>query len=162
MMQTVFFAKVPFVSVPVEVIKEIVKTLKLNEGSIVYDLGCGNARVLSIAQKIHPKAHFVGVELIWWAYMLAKLRIWKNRQNKNIKILCKNFFQVNVSNATHVFLYLYPEAMDKLLPKLEKELKKGTRVVSATFKFSQKQYTEKIDLHRDQNQLARTLYVYEF
>jgi hypothetical protein len=52
--------------------------------------------------------------------------------------------------------------MDDLLPKFDRELKPGTRLVSASFKFTQKQPIAEFDLARGTYKLAQTLYVYEF
>ena len=52
--------------------------------------------------------------------------------------------------------------MDSLLPKFEKELKPGTKVISCDFKFSKKEPTKVIHLKANKSALNRTLYVYDF
>ena len=52
--------------------------------------------------------------------------------------------------------------MDDLLPKLDRELRSGTRLVSVTFKFTTKQPIAEYDLNRSKYKLARKIYVYEF
>ena len=203
--QTILYVKVPFVPVPKEVLPNILKALELKDGSVMYDLGCGDARVLveaagvsaigsiqtvPTAQEAQPshkatagEANFVGIERVWLPLVLAKLRVWRNKKrlqaegliepegsseperperSRRIKIYNQDFFETDLSNATHVFLYLSSKIMDELLPKLERELKPGTRVVSVSFKFSNKAPKEIINLNRNDNQLARELYVYEF
>lgn len=157
-------AKVPFVSIPHGVLKDIEEALALKEGSIIYDLGCGDARVLFYLAKNNPKLKYIGIENSPFPFVIAKvLSIWNKKINNiNVEIIKKDFFDVNLSNATHVFTYLYPNIMDDLLPKFDKELKTGARVVSASFHFTIKREISLIDLKRGKYQLAKLLYVYEF
>ena len=53
-----------------------------------------------------------------------------NRLLDKVRIIRKNFYEVDISQASVVFVYLVPKALDRLLPKFKKELKKGTRIVS--------------------------------
>ena len=82
--------------------------------------------------------------------------------NIDVKILKKDFFDVDLGDATHIFTYLFPSVMDDLIPKLDSELKNGTRLVSASFHFTSKREIKEIDLKRKKYQLAGKIYVYEF
>ena len=157
-------AKVPFVGVPSKVLKDIEKALNINDDSVVYDLGCGDGKVLFYLYKNHSKAKYIGIENNLFPTILAKTRNWFHfRKNKsNIKIIKKDFFEVDLSNATHIFTYLYPNLMDDLLPKLDKDLRKGTRLISASFHFTSKRELSEINLKRGKYQLAKKIYVYEF
>jgi len=157
-------AKVPFVGIPLSILKDIEKELELKEGSTVYDLGCGDGRVLFYLAKNHPSSKYVGFENSPFPYLLAKSKsLWNKKVNKiDVEILRKDFFESSLSDATHIFTYLYPNIMDDLLPKLEGEVKRGTRLVSISFHFTVKREIKEIDLHRGKYQLAKKLYVYEF
>lgn len=159
---TLVQVKVPFVPVPKAALKEIIVALDLKEGSVLYDLGCGDGRVLFAAYRADPNVSCVGIEKSWLPLFLARLKLFLMGKNRNITVLNKNFFQHDVSSATHVFVYLYSRVMDDLLLKLQKELKPGTRVVSCSFPFSDKKPLVVVDLNRRPNQLAQQLYVYEF
>ena len=163
-MWSVAKAKVPFVSVPLSTLKDIEKALDLKEGSIVYDLGCGDGRVLFYLYKNNPKLKYIGIENSFFPYMLASFRNWfhKKINKSDITIIKKDFFDVDLSNATHIFTYLYPNVMDDLVPKLDKELLSGTRLVSASFHFTSKREIREIDLKRGKYQLAKKIYIYEF
>lgn len=157
-------AQVPFVPVPSATLSEIEKALDIKEGSVVYDLGCGDGRVLFALAKHHKDAYFIGIENGALPVLLAKVRVWM-RGNKNkakVEILDKDFFTQDLSKATHIFTYLYPQVMDNLLTKLENEVKSGTRLVSATFFFTLKKPIAEINLKRGKYQLVHKLYVYEF
>lgn len=163
-MITGYRAKVPFVPVPDSILKQIYNALEVKERSVVYDLGCGDGRVLFYISKRMPNATYIGIENVTFPLILAHIRAWWHRKftSTEIEILNQDFFTRDLSDATHIFTYLYPNVMDDLLPKLDRELKKGTRLVSATFKFTTKQPIAQIDLGRSKRKLARTLYVYEF
>lgn len=156
---------VPFVSVPQKILPKTEEVFGINNSSIVYDLGCGDARVLLYLAKKNSKAKYIGIENNQLAVILAKIGAWFYRRKNHcqIVILNQNFFKKDLSLATHIFLYLYPEIMDKLLPKLEKELKPGAIVVSATFKFTNKRYEKKVILEeKEKNNLVKKIYVYKF
>jgi SAM-dependent methyltransferase len=159
-----FKAKVPFVTVPSGVLKDIEKALNINESSVVYDLGCGDGKVLFYLYKNNPKAKYIGIENSHFPYLIANFRCWLHKKiyKSDITITKNDFFKEDISNATHIFTYLYPNVMDDLISKLDKELKRGTRLVSASFHFTSKREIEEIDLKRGKYQLAKKIYVYEF
>ncbi|MES2930523.1 MAG: methyltransferase domain-containing protein [Patescibacteria group bacterium] len=163
-MITSFRAKVPFVPVPTSILPAIEEALGVKEGSVLYDLGCGDGRILFFIALSAPNARYVGIENSPFPLILARVRAWWHRKfhTGDIAILNQDFFTRDLSDATHIFTYLYPNVMDDLLPKLDRELKPGTRLVSATFAFTQKRPSREIDLHRSKYKLARKLYVYEF
>lgn len=125
---------VPFVNSKKKVINSLMSEIKIESGKNFYDLGCGDGRVIFSLAKENPQVNFIGYErnpsLVWIAKIFRKL---PNVQYKN-----KNFFKIDLSNADYIFTFLFPELMDELLPKLEKELKLGTIVISNSFKFSKK------------------------
>lgn len=153
--------RAPFVPIPSDVLKEINQALELRPNSVLFDLGCGDARVLISAQKIQPRAKFVGIDISWLPLFLAKWRIRLN-QVDNIKLIHDSFFKQELSSATHVFTYLFPEIMDQLLPKLRQELRPSTRLVSCDFKFSALAPQKIINLNRPHKALGQRLFVYEF
>ena len=159
-----FKNKVPFVTTSNAVLKDIEKALEIKDNSIVYDLGCGDGRVLSYLTRSNPKAKYIGIENNTFAIILAKIGSFFNNKKRgtNITIIDNDFFKQDFRNATHIFTYLYPNIMDELLPKFEKELKPGTRLVSLSFKFTGKNLTNEIDLKRSKYKLGRKLYVYQF
>lgn len=100
--------------------------LKKNE--IVFELGSGEATALITAVEKFG-ARGVGIEIEPMRFLLSKFTIKRRSLNKNIKLIRGNFFDVNLKDADVLYLYLVPKTLDKLIPKIKKELKKGTRVV---------------------------------
>ncbi|MBI2121261.1 MAG: hypothetical protein HYU05_01020, partial [Candidatus Wildermuthbacteria bacterium] len=157
-----FFTKVPFVPTPEVVVKDAVRLLKLDEQSKLYDMGCGDARVLIACWREEPRARYVGIEKDWIPWILANLRVSRLKKAHDIKILKKDFFTQDISDATHIFLYLSREILDLLLPRMKEQVNPGTRVVSCDYYFTNKEPAETIILDRSAGSLGRTLFVYEF
>jgi len=126
-----------FIPLPRSTIKKILRLAKVGRKDVVYDLGCGDGRVLIEAAKMGARA--VGVEnnpLLCW---LSKLNVEKNNLGNKIKIICGNFFRQNLRGATVVVVYLSQKLNDRLQAKLERELCASTRVVSADHTFKWKE-----------------------
>jgi len=101
----------------------------LKPGEIFYDLGAGDGRtVIMAAQEFGARA--VGVELREDLAKKALSTIHELGIQDRVTIVQEDIFRVNIAPANVVFLYLTTSANDKIKPKLEKELKKGARVVS--------------------------------
>lgn len=159
-----FKNRVPFVTSSNAVLKDIAKALEVKDDSVVYDLGCGDGRVLLYLTRSNPKARYIGIENNIFPLLLARFESFLNKKKggAKVEIINNNFFKQDLSNATHIFTYLYPNIMDELLPKFEKEFKPGTRLVSLSFKFASKNPVSEIDLKRSKYKLGRKLYVYQF
>ena len=159
-----FRSKVPLISIPYKVLEDIEKALELKDGSVFYDLGCGNGRILFYLAHKYPNVKFIGIENAKFPILIANIISWLNKKINNIdvKIIKRSFFDVDLSRATHIFTYLYPDIMNDLLPKLKKELKPKTRLVSVSFYFKDKKEIKEINLKRNKYQLAQKIYIYEF
>ncbi|MEI6660436.1 MAG: class I SAM-dependent methyltransferase [bacterium] len=157
-------ARVPYVPLPSRALESVRGALCVGESSVVYDIGCGDGKVLFYLAHHAPTAHYIGVENSPLPVLLARIRaLWHRlRYGTRVDIVNGDFFKHDFSRATHIFIYLFPSVMDELLPILERSLTPGTRLVSATFKFKNKKYKEEVNLAGSKYKLARTLYIYEF
>ena len=156
--------KVPFVTCPKKILKNIESELNVKDGDVVYDLGSGDGRILFYLAERNPRAQYVGVDNGLLPVILSKIENFfrKKKNNGAVKIINENFFKTDLSKATHVFTYLYPNIMDDLLVKFDKELRPGTKLVSLSFKFTAKKPLKEIDLGRSKYKLGRKIYVYQF
>jgi len=125
------FFKVPYVPSKNHVTKYILEKAKLKPGEKIYDLGCGDARVLIMAEKEY-KAIGIGFEIAPLIFILGFLR--KIISASKFKIYLKNFHKTSLKDADVIFCYLTPTALKNLVPKIKKECQKGTRIYSNTFR----------------------------
>jgi cyclopropane fatty-acyl-phospholipid synthase-like methyltransferase len=123
----------PFVQTPLEVAKKMLDLSQLRPEERLYDLGCGDGRLVILAAK-EVGAKATGIELREDLIERAKTEIKRLNLENRVKIIQANFFDVNISDADVVTLYLTSSANERLRPKLEAELKQGARVVSHDFK----------------------------
>lgn len=106
---------------------------KVNDKDVVYDLGCGDGAALEVAAEEFG-ARGVGIEIDPLRYLFSKIRFKQNGFDRKVKIVKKNFHDVDISEASVIFVYLVPRALERLKPKFLKELKKGTLIVSYKYK----------------------------
>jgi len=101
-------------------------------GELVYDLGAGDGRILSLAVRCFG-ATAIGVELDKSRCRIIAERISTEKLGESASVIHGDFFDVDLSNADVVTLYLLTSANSLIRPKLERELKHGARVVSHEF-----------------------------
>lgn len=102
---------------------------KVTNKDIVYDLGSGDGTSLIVAAREFGTTG-VGIEIDPLRSLISKILVRLNGVSKKIKIKRKNFFDENLSSASVIFVYLVPKTLNRLKPKLLKELKPGTRLIS--------------------------------
>lgn len=148
----------PYVTSPISVVDKMLEAAGLRSGDTLYDLGCGDGRiVLAAAKGFGAKA--VGVEISDALAKRARQQAESLGLQDQVRIVTGDMMTVDVSPASVVSLYLMTEANETLRPKLERELKAGARVVSLEFKVRgwKPSKVEKVELHNH----PYTIYVYE-
>ncbi|MEM0443918.1 MAG: class I SAM-dependent methyltransferase [Candidatus Caldarchaeum sp.] len=119
---------VPFVPSPLDVVERMLSLAGLDEGETVYDLGCGDGRVLTTAARKF-RASAVGCELRPTLVNHVRNRVRALRLDDRITVVRKDMFSMPLHDADVVSLYLTKDLLGKLRPKLEQELKPTARVV---------------------------------
>jgi uncharacterized protein (TIGR03000 family) len=128
---------VVYVPTPEPVVEAMLKLAEVTEKDVVYDLGCGDGRIVITAVKKFKAKKGLGVELAPERVKLSKENAVKEGVDKQVEIREGSVFDLkDVSEASVVTLYLLPELNDKLMPLLTKTLKPGSRVVSHDFPMS--------------------------
>jgi hypothetical protein len=156
--------KVPdieYVPTPPNVVDKMLQVAKLSKDDVLYDLGCGDARiVIAAATKFGLKAKGFDIDPVRVEESRANVR--KAKVEHLVTIEQKDIFEVDLSPATVVSLYLLPELNVRLVPQLEK-LKPSSRVVSHDFDMAgvepEKWWTVMAPDHRDARK-TREHYVY--
>jgi len=111
-----------------EVARVMCRLVKMKKGDVMYDLGSGEGDALIVAAKEFG-ATGIGIEIDPLRVWQSNFKIKQSKLQDKILIIKKNFFQVDLSNATVVFAYLVPKALKNLKNKFLTELKPGARVV---------------------------------
>jgi len=123
----------PFYPTEPKIVERLVKLAEIKPGDIIYDLGSGDGRIVIAAALVGAKAYGVEIDLLRCLYSRLWIKIFG--LSKNAEIIKKSFYDVDLSKADVVFMFLLPETMEKLEEKLKRELKKGTKIVSYAFAF---------------------------
>jgi SAM-dependent methyltransferase len=124
----------PWVPSSMQIVNQMLEMAEVGPGDVVYDLGCGDGRML-IAAAIRYHACAIGIEIDPLRYLWCQFLITILGQRKHIRIIFGNLFNKDISEADVVMCYLMPDALQKLEKKLKQELRSGTRVVSNRFTF---------------------------
>jgi SAM-dependent methyltransferase len=121
-----------FVPTPNDVVNKMLELAQVTAKDVVYDLGCGDGRiVITAAQRYGCRG--VGVDIDPERIREATENVQKGKVADKVKFIQGDLFEADISEATVVTLYLLTELNLKLRPKLMKDLRPGTRVVSHAF-----------------------------
>ena len=124
----------PYLPLETKVVEGIMKMVDLKKGDVFYDLGSGDGRLVIAAALRGVKAY--GVEYSFFRVWFSRWKIFWLGLNSRAKIIRANIFEVDLSKASVVNVYLSEKTNNLLTEKLEKELKNRARVVGVAFKFS--------------------------
>jgi tRNA G37 N-methylase Trm5 len=123
---------VPYVPTTTEVVNAMLKLAKVTSNDVVYDLGCGDGRIVITAAKQY-RAKGVGIDINPERIKEANENARKANVTDKVKFVQDDLFETDFSKASVVTLYLLPSINLKLRPLLLKQLKPGTRIVSHAF-----------------------------
>jgi precorrin-6B methylase 2 len=147
----------PFVSTPQSVVEKMLEMAKLKPGETLYDLGCGDGRVLvAAAQKYRAKA--VGVEISSPRVKEAAMNIKRAGVETLASVVHADLMEVDLSPANVVVLYLLRDSNDVVRPKLEKNLRPGTRVISHDYEI--RGWKPTLVEHSEANKRDHSIYIY--
>ena len=117
------------------VVDGMLKIAKVTAKDVIYDLGSGDGRIPITAARTYG-ARGVGIDIDPQRIAEANANAEAAKVTDKVKFLNQDLFTTDISEATVVTLYLLPSLNVKLIPKLNKELKPGTRIVSHAFDMS--------------------------
>jgi SAM-dependent methyltransferase len=126
------YINAPYIPSSEKVVSAMLKLAGVNKGDVVYDLGCGDGRVVILAAKDYG-AHGTGIDLNPERIEEARANARKAGVEGLVKFEVNDLFAADIHSATVVTLYLLTDVNLRLRPKLLKDLKPGTRVVSNSF-----------------------------
>lgn len=149
----------PTVGSPERAIDRMLEMASPKPGETLYDLGCGDGRIL-IAAAERYKVRGVGIEISSRLAETAAENVKKHRLQSEVKIIHGNFMQTDLSPANVVTLYLATTANDTLRPNLEHYLRPNTRVVSYDYPIPGWKPIETSETEGHQG-AVHTIYLYE-
>ncbi len=149
----------PYYPTPEYVVEKMLQLGGMKRGEKMFDLGSGDGRiVIMAAQKFGAIATGVEIDHDLWRQSSEKIR--SLGLEKTAKIINGDAYAQNYSPADLITVYLLPHANDKMRPLLEKQLKKGTRIVAHDFEFKDWTPVKTETIDDDGEGRSHTLYLY--
>jgi len=121
-----------YVPTPEAVVTAMLEVARVTSNDIVYDLGCGDGRIVIAAAKKYG-ARGVGIDIDPQRLAEARANARSAGVADRVEFRQEDLFEADIREATVVTLYLLPSLNLKLLPKLQRDLRPGTRLVSHAF-----------------------------
>ena len=149
----------PYVPTPEDVVDRMLQLANVTKDDVVYDLGCGDGRIVVTAAKKYG-ARGVGVDIDPQRIAESEANARKEGVDKLVSFKLEDAMRVDVSPATVVTLYLLSASNLKLRPILTKQLKPGARIVSHAFSMGDWEPL-KVDQFQDSRGISRTLYLWQ-
>jgi hypothetical protein len=128
-------SKLPYVPTPQIVVDEMLKLANVTAKDFVIDLGSGDGRMIITAAR-NFKANGLGVDIDAKLVQLSNKQAKADGVDERVKFIEQDMFKTDISKATVVTLYVLPDFMEKLRPKLLAELKPGSRIVAHDYYMS--------------------------
>jgi ribosomal protein L11 methylase PrmA len=127
-----FALDVPFVPTPENVVAQMLELAKVGPKDVVYDLGCGDGRIVIAAARRYG-ARGVGIDIDPQRIQESRANAYNAGVSTRVQFREGDLFKTDIRAASVVTLYLLPSLNLRLRPKLLEELKPGTRIVSYGF-----------------------------
>ena len=115
---------------PLKIVRRMLELAQVRSGDIVYDLGCGDARILTVAVQEFGAEKAVGYEINQSLYEQSMQNIQRQNLQNRITLVKDNLVHADLSEASVITLFLSMAANEYLQIKLEREAKAATRIVS--------------------------------
>jgi hypothetical protein len=149
----------PYYPTPETIVEKMLQLGGLKAGEKMFDLGSGDGRIVIMAAKKF-KADATGVEFDLSLYKQSMDRIKSLGLAATARIIHDDLLKQDYSSADLLTVYLLPMSNDKVTPILDKQLKKGTRVVAHDFEFSAWTPVKVEDIDDDGEGRSHRLYLY--
>jgi protein-L-isoaspartate O-methyltransferase len=150
----------PYYPTPNKIVEKMLELGGLKPGEKMWDLGSGDGRIVIMAARKF-KANAYGVELDEMLAKQSAARIRSLGLAPTAHIIQGDLLEQDYSSADLLTIYLLPVAIEKVTPILEKQLKKGARVVAHDFEFFQWKAAKVMDIDDDGEGRSHRLYLYQ-
>jgi len=151
-------ADVVYVPTPNDVVARMLRMAKLSEDDVVYDLGCGDGRiVVTAAKKYGCKGK--GFEIDPERLKMSHANVKENNVGDLVGIVDKDIYKVDLSDATVIMTYLLPSMNTKLIPQFDK-MKPGSRIVCHAYRIKGVKPDKVISMTSREDADDHTIYLY--
>ena len=147
-----------FIPTPQDVVDKMLELAEVKKGDLVYDLGCGDGRIVITAAKKYG-CRAVGYDLDPDRVKESRENVEKNEVGHLVRIEQKDIFTLDLSEADVITLYLLPSLNVRLIPQLEK-LKPGSRIVSHNFDMEGVEPDKVVKLTSSKDQAEHKIYLW--
>jgi len=149
----------PYYPTPESVVQKMIELGGLKKGEKMFDLGSGDGRIVVMAaQKFGADA--TGIEFDEDLYKRSMARIASLGLSSQARIIHGDIMKQDYSSANLITVYLLPLSNDKVRPMLEKQIKRGTRIVAHDFEFSGWNPEKTVTVDDDGEGRSHTLFLY--
>jgi SAM-dependent methyltransferase len=124
---------VPYVPTRMPIVRKMLEMGEVDQRDTIYDLGCGDGRIVITAVKERSARNGVGIDLNPQRIAEANKNAKEAGVADRVRFIVGDLFEANFEPATVVMLYLLPQVNLRLRPQLWRQLQPGTRVVSHAF-----------------------------
>ena len=149
---------VVYVGTPYDVVSRMLKMARIKRSELVYDLGCGDGRILVLAAQKYG-CRGVGYDIDPVRVKDSRENVARNKVDNLVKIVQADIFTLDLTKADVIPLYLLPEMNRKLLPQLDK-LKPGSRIVCHNYDLEEIVADEVVDMISNEDNSNHTLSLY--
>jgi protein-L-isoaspartate O-methyltransferase len=149
----------PYYPTPETIVARMLELGELKPGEHMFDLGSGDGRIVIMAARKF-KADATGVEFDQDLWKQSAEKIKSLGLEKTARIIHGDILKQDYSSADLITVYLLPNSNDKVRPLLEKQLKKGARIVAHDFEFSDWTPVKVVDIDDDGEGRSHRLFLY--
>jgi ribosomal protein L11 methylase PrmA len=149
---------VVYVPTPNDVVAKMLELAKVSKSDVVYDLGCGDGRIVVTAAKQYG-CKCIGFDINPVRVKESLENVKKNSVEKLVTIKEDDIFTQDLSGASVITLYLLPSLNVKLIPQLEK-LKPGSRIVSHDFDMAGVKPDQVVTVKSKEDDVEHTVYLW--
>jgi len=147
-----------YVGTPHDVVMKMMELAELKSSDLVYDLGCGDGRIVAMAAKFYG-CKGLGVEIDPKMVKLSRATVKKHGVESLVKIERDDVFLVDLQPADCLLLYLLPSMNVKLIPQIE-QMRPGTRIVAHDYGFEGYEADQELTIDSQEDNAPHVIYVY--
>ena len=151
-------ADVVYVATPHDVVEKMLRMVKITKDDVVYDLGCGDGRIVVAAAKRYG-CRGIGFDIDDDRVKESRENVKKAKVEKLVEIQQEDIYTVDLSKASVITSYLLPEMNVKLIPQFDK-MKDGSRIVCHDYDIKGVKPDKQVRMTSNEDGVSHSIYLY--